>query len=116
MKRTLSVLTLLVLARIAQALPGFPTDPSACNTPGSMLVVVGDKWACQPLLPAGVIVLTLLPACPDGYAEVAGLDGRLPQGTVAAHGNVGTQPTREVTLGLVGTGTPTLRVLFCSKN
>jgi hypothetical protein len=41
-------------------------------------------------LPSGAIVLIDSGACPAGTGEVAGLDGVLPLGTVAANGNIGT--------------------------
>ena len=93
---------------------GYFPNPEHCTT-GTTVVRIGENWDCVllPQLPAGMIMLSLQATCPAGFVEVASLDGRVPQGTVAAHGNVGTVPTRELTLGLVGTGTQTQRVLFC---
>ena len=41
-------------------------------------------------IPSGSILLIDSGACPAGYSEVPGLDGRMILGTLAAHANVGT--------------------------
>lgn len=71
----------------------FQTDSTAGN----------NKWYCTSTntwtqittgggagLPAGAIVFVNSGACPAGYTEVAGLDGRMILGTLNANANVGT--------------------------
>lgn len=41
-------------------------------------------------VPSGMIMLTLSSACPTGFTEVAALNGKFVQGTLAANSNVGT--------------------------
>jgi len=44
-------------------------------------------WAAYPL---GTIVMTSLSACPSGTQELAAFNGAMPEGTLAANGDVGT--------------------------
>jgi hypothetical protein len=46
-------------------------------------------WASAAGVPTGAIIFVASGTCPSGYSEVAGLDGRMVRGTVAANGNVG---------------------------
>lgn len=39
--------------------------------------------------PSGAITLTLAAACPGGFTQVTALDGKMPLGTLTAHGDVG---------------------------
>ena len=57
------------------------------TTPLAWVTVTGGSGEG---IPAGSILLIDSGACPVGYSEVPGLDGRMILGTLAAHANVGT--------------------------
>lgn len=79
--------------------------PSGCNVGTATILSTGPTlyactaadtwtavgWASQAGgVPTGSIIFIAAGTCPSGYAEVAGLNGKMWRGTVAANGNVGT--------------------------
>jgi hypothetical protein len=58
-----------------------------CSAPNTWTLVASPGGGAG--VPSGAIVFVASGTCPSGYTEVAGLDGKMLRGTVAAHGDVG---------------------------
>ncbi len=74
-----------------------PVAPATCNTGDKFYLTLtggGVYLRCAgtnfwtPTLAPGLLYLSLA-ACPTGFVEVAGVNGKMLRGTVAANGNVG---------------------------
>ena len=83
---------------------GSPSNCGASNiyTPGSIYIQSdnGHVWTCSGTtwtddtaaasgVPSGFTGMITTGACPSGYAQVTALDAAMPEGTLAAHGDVG---------------------------
>lgn len=61
----------------------------SCGASNNWTLVTDFASAGGSSVPSGAILLIDSGACPSGYSEVAGLDGKTIVGTLAANGNVG---------------------------
>lgn len=82
--------------------PGDTCGASASHTPGSLGIEAdnGHIWTCSGTtwtdataaaagVPSGFTGMITSGSCPSGYAQVTALDAAMPEGTLAAHGDIG---------------------------